>query len=243
MNRVLARIQRKFVVPGDLIVRGDYRPVANTYRFDNGLYSLKVGLAEVEGRNVRVIPLSGKYVPRIDDIVVGVVTDVNAFGWVVDINSFFTAFLPASDVFGKRYSPEAIDLTRKFDIGDVILARVIAFDRSKDPMLTVSGPKLGRLTTGHLVKISPVKVPRLIGRKGSMSKMIEQATGTRLIIGQNGVVVVIGPADKIPLAVKAIEMVEREAHLAGLTEDIQKFLSKGVGREVTRYDSADDEGE
>ncbi|MEM0117472.1 MAG: exosome complex RNA-binding protein Rrp4 [Conexivisphaerales archaeon] len=228
-------MQRKFVVPGDLIIRADIRPPPNTYRMGDAIYSLKVGLSEVEGRNVRVIPLAGKYVPRIDDTVIGVVIDMNAFAWIVDINSFFPAYLPASDVFGKRYSPEMIDLSRKFDIGDVILARIAAFDRSKDPMLTVSGPKLGRLSSGHLVKISPVKVPRLIGRKGSMSKMIEHATGTRLIIGQNGVVVVTGPPDKIPLAIKSIEMVEREAHLAGLTEDVQNFLSRKLGVKASSF--------
>jgi len=225
----MGKIQRKFVVPGDLIIRADIRPPPNTYRMGDAIYSLKVGLSEVEGKNVRVIPLAGKYVPRVDDLVIGVVIDLNAFAWIVDINSFFPAYLPASDVFGKRYSPEMIDLSRKFDVGDVILARIATFDRSKDPMLTVSGPKLGRLNSGHLVKISPVKVPRLIGRKGSMSKMIEQATGTRMIIGQNGVVVVTGPPDKIPLAIKSIEMVEREAHLAGLTEDVQNFLSRKLG--------------
>src|SRR5579875_465745 len=206
----MGKIQRKFVVPGDLIIRADIRPPPNTYRMGDAIYSLKVGLSEVEGRNVRVIPLAGKYVPRVDDLVIGVVTDLNAFAWIVDINSFFPAYLPASDVFGKRYSPEMIDLSRKFDVGDVILARIATFDRSKDPMLTVSGPKLGRLNSGHLVKISPVKVPRLI-------------------IGQNGVVVVTGPPDKIPLAIKSIEMVEREAHLPGLTEDVQNFLSRKLG--------------
>lgn len=229
----LGRVFRKFVVPGDLIARLDIRPPPNTYKIGNCIYSLKVGLSEIEGRNIRVIPLAGKYVPRVDDIVIGVVTDLNAFAWIVDINSFFPAYLPASDVFGRRYSPEVIDLTKKFDIGDVMLARIAAFDRTKDPMLTVSEPKLGKLNTGHLVKISPVKVPRLIGRKGSMSKLIEQTTGTRLIIGQNGVVLVTGPPDKVPIAIRAIEMVEEEAHLAGLTEDVQNFLSgKMAGKQV-----------
>jgi exosome complex component RRP4 len=228
----LPRIQRKFVVPGDLIAKGSFAPAPHTYQMEDGVYALKVGLSEIEGRNVRLIPLAGKYVPRPDDLVVGVVTDLNAFAWTVDINSFFPAFLPASDVFGKRFSPESDDLSRRFDVGDVILARVAAFDRTKDPMLTVAGPKLGKLKGGYLMKISPVKVPRLIGRRGSMSKMIEEATGTRIIIGQNGVVVIIGPPEKVPLAVKSVEMVEAQAHLAGLTENIQSFLSKNLGREV-----------
>jgi exosome complex component RRP4 len=230
----MTKIIRKFVLPGDLIVRGNYPPAPNTYQFEDGLHSLKVGLSEIEGKNVRVIPLAGKYIPRPDDLVVGVIVDMNAFAWSVDINSFFPAFLTATDVFGKRYSPESVDLSSKFDIGDVIIARVAAYDRSKDPMLTVAGPKLGKVNGGYLMKISPVKVPRLIGRRGSMSKMIEEATGTRITIGQNGVIVINGEPSKIPLAVKAIEMVEAQAHLAGLSVNVQNFLSKETGRDVKR---------
>ncbi|MDG6933145.1 MAG: RNA-binding protein [Nitrososphaerota archaeon] len=230
----MAKVLRKFVLPGDLIVKGNYPPAPNTYQMDDGLHSLKVGLSEIEGRNVRVIPLAGRYVPRPDDLVVGVVIDLNAFAWSVDINSFFPAFLTATDVFGKRYSPESEDLSSKFDIGDVIIARVAAYDRSKDPMLTVAGPKLGRVNGGYLMKISPVKVPRLIGRRGSMSKMIEEATGTRITIGQNGIIVINGEPSRIPLAVKAIEMVETQAHLAGLSVSVQNFLSKETGRVVRK---------
>ncbi|MEM0287192.1 MAG: exosome complex RNA-binding protein Rrp4 [Nitrososphaerota archaeon] len=228
----MSKIRRKFVVPGDLIVRGDYKPVANVYREGNSIYSLKVGLSEIEGRRVRVIPLSGRYAPRVNDVVVGIITDINPYAWTVDINSFFSAFLPATDVFGKRFSPERDDLTSRLKLKDVILAQIISFDRSKDPMLSAQGPRLGPIRGGHLVKISPVKVPRLIGRKGSMTRMIEEATGTRIIIGQNGYVVINGPPEKIPLAIKSIEMVEAEAHLAGLTENIQNFLSKSLGRKI-----------
>ncbi|MEM3069157.1 MAG: KH domain-containing protein, partial [Nitrososphaerales archaeon] len=69
-------------------------------------------------------------------------------------------------------------------------------------------------------------VPRLIGKKGSMIKTIESATNCKLIIGQNGIILIVGPPDGILLATQAIKMVESEAHLAGLTKNIQSFLSK-----------------
>ncbi|MDG6929217.1 MAG: RNA-binding protein [Nitrososphaerota archaeon] len=226
----MSKIQRKFVVPGDLVVKGDFEPVANAYRDADAVYALKVGLSEIEGDKVRIIPLAGRYIPRIDDPVVGIVTDVNAFAWTVEINSFFPAFITASDVFGKRFSPERDDLTRMFNMGDVVLARVAAFDRFKDPMLSVAGPRLGAIRGGQLVKVSPVKVPRLIGRRGAMTKMIEDSTGTRITIGQNGYTVITGPPDKMLVASQAIELVETDAHMAGLTETVQAFLTKSMGR-------------
>jgi len=106
---------------------------------------------------------------------------------------------------------------------------VAAFDRSKDPMLTVSGPRLGLAPSGDVVKIEPVKVPRLIGRRGSMSKMIEEASGCKIIIGQNGYIIVSGPREGAALAAEAIHMVERLAHTSGLTEKIERFLAERLG--------------
>jgi len=216
-------------VPGDLIAEGDFHPLANTYRVGDKVYSLRVGLSEVEGNKVKVIPLTGPYVPKVDDVVVGLVTEVSAFAWTVDINSFFPAFIPAQSVFGRRFSPEKDELAREFDVGDAIVAVVAAFDRSKDPMLSVSGPRLGRVPNGQLLKISPVKVPRLIGRRGSMSKMIEDASGCKLVIGQNGYLIVTGPPEGMVLAAEAIRMVEDQAHTSGLTEKVERFLAEKLG--------------
>jgi exosome complex component RRP4 len=228
----LSKVERKYVVPGDIIAQGDYVPVSNAYSVGDKVYAMRVGLCELDGNRVKVIPLSGPYVPKPDDVVVGVVTDVSAFAWTVDINSFFPAFLPASGVYGRRFSPEKDDLRSKFDAGDTIIAIVAAFDRSKDPMLSVSGPRLGLAPMGEVIKIAPVKVPRLIGRRGSMSKMIEDASGCKLIIGQNGYIIISGPPEGAALATEAIRMVEDLAHTSGLTEKIEHFLAERLGLTV-----------
>jgi exosome complex component RRP4 len=225
----LSKVERKYVVPGDVIAEGDFVPVSNAYSIGNKIYAMRVGLCELEGNKVKVIPLSGPYVPKPDDVVVGVVTDVSAFAWTVDINSFFPAFLPASGVYGRRFSAEKDDLRSKFDVGETIIAVVAAFDRSKDPMLSVSGPRLGLAPRGQVIRIEPVKVPRLIGRRGSMSKMIEDASGCKLIIGQNGYIIVSGSPEGAALASEAIHMVEDLAHTSGLTEKIERFLAERLG--------------
>jgi exosome complex component RRP4 len=50
-----------------------------------------------------------------------------------------------------------------------------------------------------------------------------------MLIGQNGVVVIVGSAEDTLRAIKAITLVEEEAHSADLTERVQKML----GMEVT----------
>jgi len=222
----MPEIERKYVTPGELIVEGSYKPISNVIRIKDKFYATKVGLAEISNEGIRVIPLSGPYIPRVEDLVIGKIVDYSAFSWEVDINSCFFAYLPAQSVFGKEFSPDVESLLRKFSIGDLIYAKITAYDRTRNPLLNVSGPGLGRIPKGEIVKISPAKIPRLIGKKGSMIKTIESATNCKLIIGQNGIILIVGPPDGVLLATQAIRMVESEAHLAGLTKNIQNLLSE-----------------
>lgn len=221
----MSELKRKYVIPGELVVEGHYRPGANVYGYQNKFYSTRVGLAEIGKGEVRVIPLSGSYIPRVEDFVIGKITNCSAFAWEVDINSCFSAFLPAQNVFGRDYSPAQESLLERFAVGDLIAAKIAAFDRTRDPLLTVSGPGLGNIQNGEIVKIMPTKVPRLIGKKGSMIKTIEAGTGCRLSIGQNGIVVTTGPAEGIVMAVKAIRLVEEEAHTVDLSQKVESLLA------------------
>jgi exosome complex component RRP4 len=117
-------------------------------------------------------------------------------------------------------------MTKHFAIGDMITARIIAFDRTRDPMLTVQDRDLGKIPRGEVLRISATRVPRLIGKRGSMIQTIEQATQTRVLIGQNGIVVVTGRTPEgVKLAVSAIKMVEEEAHTSNLTQRIKALLN------------------
>lgn len=224
----MAEIKRKYVIPGEVVARGNVRADLNVMRVNDQLIATRVGMAEIGHDVVRVIPLSGPYIPRIDDLVVGKVIDYSAFAWEADINSCFFGILPAASVFGRDYSPAKDSLTDKLRIGDMIAARVIAFDRTRDPLLSISGPGLGRIPRGQVAKISPAKVPRLIGKKGSMIKTIEAGTKSRMLIGQNGIVVIVGAPDDTIRAIKAINLVEEEAHSADLTERVQAMLGMTV---------------
>jgi exosome complex component RRP4 len=218
-------VRRRYVIPGDKIAEGNLRPLMNVVRSGNAIIATRIGIAETGRDGVKVIPLSGVYIPRVNDLVIGKIVDHTSLSWEVDINSCFSAHLPASDVFGRDFSPARDDMGKQLAVGDMITARVAAFDRTRDPMLTVQERDLGKIPAGELVKISTTRVPRLIGKRGSMIQMIEQATHTRVLIGQNGLVVVTGRnPEGIKQAVRAIHMVEEEAHTANLTQRIKALL-------------------
>jgi exosome complex component RRP4 len=217
-------IERKQVIPGDVIAKGNYRYGSYIEKRGDEYVALRVGLAEVGGDGVKLNPLSGPYLPRADDEVIGKVVDINGFGWVIDINSCFDGFLPASFVFGREFSPSTHDLSSKFKVGDILGTRIESFERSRDPQLSIRGHGYGKIDSGEIVKISPTKVPRLIGRRGAMINLISEKTGSDVRVGQNGVVVVSGQEEGVAKAVKAISMVEDEAHSTDLVARIEAYL-------------------
>jgi exosome complex component RRP4 len=150
-----------------------------------------------------------------------------SLSWELDINSCYVGFLPAQDVFGRDFSAHADELATKLKSGDLVAARIANFDRTRDPLVTISDRDLGKIDSGILIAISPSKVPRLIGKRGSMIQMIEQATNAAVTIGQNGWVVVSCDTPEGLLKAKtAIEMVNEKAHVANLTDQVKEMLDK-----------------
>ena len=232
----MQEVKRKYVVPGDRIIEGNFRPLMNVIKTGNSIIATRIGIAEAGRDGIKVIPLSGVYIPRVNDIVIGKITDHSSLSWEVDINSCFSAHLPAQDVFGRDFSPARDDMNRQLATGDLITARIIAFDRTRDPMLTIQDKDLGKIPRGELLKISATRVPRLIGKRGSMIQTIEQATQTRIMIGQNGIIVVTGKRlDGTQLAIRAIKMVEEEAHMSNLTQRIKVLLNVSEGSQVDAH--------
>lgn len=217
--------RRKQVIPGDLITTGPFRPEQNVVLEGNKIISTAIGITEIYDDSVKVIPLAGKYIPKINDLVIGKVISHTSLSWELDINSCYVGFLPAQDVFGRDFSAHADELTSKLRSGDLVAARIANFDRTRDPLVTISDRDLGKIDSGVLVKISPSKVPRLIGKKGSMIQIIETATDAAVTIGQNGWIVVSCESNEGLLkAKKAIQMIDKQAHVANLTEQVKNML-------------------
>ncbi|RLI13540.1 RNA-binding protein [Candidatus Bathyarchaeota archaeon] len=224
--------RRDLVVPGALLAEGDYELGENVYRIDDKIYATRVGLFELKDDKVSVIALNSFYVPRPGDVVIGDVVDVGVGSWAVDIRAPRLAILRAVDALGRPFRPDKDELTRFLTVGDTIIAKVKAYDRTRSPLLTLNEPGLGKVTSGRIVRITPSKVPRLIGRRGSMISMLKRETGCKIVIGMNGVVLVRcrSPEDE-ELLVEAIEKIERESHVEGLTDRVARMIRrrKGLG--------------
>ena len=79
--------------------------------------------------------------------------------------------------------------------------------------------------------MEPTKVPRLIGRKGSMINMIKAETRCKIVIGQNGRIWISCEKPEIEDIIEMIiRRIEREAHTAGLTDRIREFLRQELGK-------------
>ena len=218
---------RELVTPGDLLAEGNYAAGKNTYKVGNRIYASQLGLVERDKREVRVVALNAFYTPSVGDLVIGKIVEVNVNGWTVDINAPYLATLRASDVI-ERFRPQRDDLLSVLDIGDLITAKIVSYDRSRPPTLTIREPGLGKITYGQVVKITPTKIPRVIGRKGSMISVLKRETGCKIVVGQNGLILIQGrnPEDE-RLVVMAIHKIEREAHTSGLTDRVTEMIRKG----------------
>lgn len=229
------------VVPGEVLADDlGFIPGHGTYRQNQKILASRLGLTNIEGKVIKTIPLAGRYLPKRNDVVIGRVMDILVSGWRVDINSPYTAVLSSKE------TPEFIekneDLTRYFDLDEYVVAKITNVTSQNLVDLTVRDQGLRKIRGGRILSVNTHKVPRIIGKKGSMVTMIKQATNCRIIVGQNGWIWVDGEPDKENIAVQAIRKIEDESHLSGLTERIKEFLEKSTGTKIEIEDKGDYNG-
>ncbi|MCW1301007.1 MAG: exosome complex RNA-binding protein Rrp4 [Candidatus Nanoarchaeia archaeon] len=215
---------KDIVIPGELIAEGEIEASGGVYREGNRVYASKIGLLEVEGDSIKVVPLAGKYVPNKNDLVIGKIVDIGFSGWSVDIGAPYLANLPIGEVSSEFVDLLKVDLSKFFDINDIILARVINVPKSKIIQLSTKNVFPKKLEGGKIIKITPCKIPRVIGRKGSMINMIKEYTKCEIIPGQNGWIWIKGTLAGEIKATKAILTIEKESHISGLTKKIKEML-------------------
>jgi exosome complex component RRP4 len=229
MNEITKQ-NRDFVLPGEEIVNSmDYLPGKNCFREGNSIHSKRIGLLNIKGRVISVIPLSGVYIPKGGDMVIGEVKDIHSAGWVVDINSMGEAFLPLSGV-REFIDTTKTDLSKFYTVGDVIYSK-INHANSHTIQLSMQDPRARKFRSGRIVSMNPAKVPRLIGKEGSMINLIKDSSGCRINVGQNGLVWFEGESED--LVVESINLIEREAALEGLTDKVSAMLN-GFKKEVNK---------
>jgi len=215
---------REVVFPGKFLDERKGRKVYNgAYLEGEKVFAKVLGIPRMNENEIDVIPLKGIYLPIIGDKVIGVISSVEISGWLVDINSPYVAFMPVSESV-EEFVDSRADISRYFDIGQIVFCRVSKVTRNKTVQVSMRSMGSRKLYGGVIVKVSPSKIPRLIGKGGSMIKLIKTKTGCDIYTGQNGVVWIRG--DNKAKAIEAILTVERESHIIGLTEKIEKMFGE-----------------
>lgn len=216
--------KRKIVIPGEIIVSGDdYLPGEGTEKHGKNIIALKFGLAEEQERLVKIIPLSGRYIPRRGNVIIGRVENITFNGWVIDIDNSQNAFLSLMEV--PRYvNKDALE--EVMDIGDMVVAKIWAINK-RGIDLSINARGLGKIDSGIIINVNPNKVPRIIGKEGSMIKLIKDETGCNITVGQNGMVWISGDkVEKELIAKKAIQFIEERSFVSGLTEEVIKWFGE-----------------
>lgn len=214
---------RKIILPGEFLDERRGRKIGRgAYFEDNRVFAKVLGIPRIDENMINVIPLSGVYLPYIGDRIVGVISQIETSGWLVDINSPYMAFLPLSEGVGEFVDMQRTDLSRFFDIGDIISCRISKVTKSKTVQVSMRDVGTRKLYGGITIKVTPSKVPRIIGKDGSMVNLVKQKTGCEIIVGQNGVIWIRG--ENKAKAIEVILTIERESHIIGLTEKIERMF-------------------
>ncbi|UCE45931.1 MAG: RNA-binding protein [Methanobacteriota archaeon] len=212
---------REIVVPGDLLADRSMKAGPGTYVENGNIYASLLGIKSIRSNTIGVVPLSGQYVPIRGDMVIGKIVDMGASNWLVDIKAPHPSPLHVNEV---PWRVEFGETGRFMTVGDLVLLKVVGVDELGRVQISMKEHGLRKLAGGVVFDVAPAKVPRVIGRSGSMIQIMKNLTGCRIHVGQNGRIWIDGDLDNILRAVEAIKLIEKEAHSRGLTEKIKSLL-------------------
>ena len=218
--------EKSIATPGETIATGmDVLPGTGVYRNGEKIVAKRLGIVTIEGRSIKLIALSGRYIPKKGDTIICKVIDVGFSGWRLDTNSAYSAMLSLKDATSE-YVARGADLTQFYKLGEYIVCNIFNVTTQKLIDVTMKGPGLRKLNGGRVTSVEPNKVPRIIGKQGSMISMIKNSTGCNIIVGQNGLIWIDGDPVNELMAIQTIRKIEKESHLSGLTDKIKNYLEK-----------------
>jgi len=226
MSQLLLQ-EKNLAIPGDVLAEGmDFLPGKGAFREKERIICSRVGLLSINGRILNVIPLNGPYVPRRDDVVVGIIRDMSYSSWFVDVGYAYEASLSLKDATAD-FIERGSSLSDYFAIGDVVLTKISNVTKEGNVDLTMKAPGLRKLAGGKIIEIPSAKVPRVVGKQGSMISLIKEKTGCSIFAGQNGRIWIRGPSTEAEkLATDALLLIHQKAHTSGLTEKVAALLEK-----------------
>ncbi len=226
MSNILVK-DRDIVIPGETLAEGmDYLPGDNTYREGEKIFSKLLGLTGVNGRVIRITPLAGPYIPKVGDKIIAKVIGMTMNGFRFDTGTAYSAMLNVKDASSRFIRNE--EMSSLLAIDDAAVVKITKVTSQNLIDLTMKEPGLHKIAGGRIVKINSQKVPRVIGKQGSMINLIKDKTGCNITVGQNGYIWIKGTPEMELLVGKAIKLIEEKSHQGGLTEKMDAFLSSEV---------------
>jgi len=215
---------RKIVIPSQLLGDIEHKKAGKGAFVENGkIYSELLGVLNDNSDYISVTPLKGRYDPVERDLVIGVVEEAMSSSWLVDINAAYPALLHVNEV---PWDVEFGETDRYLNQGDSIMAKVLQVDQEKKLQITLKDYNLFKIKGGYILDVEPTKVPRIIGKKGSMISLLKNYTKCRIFVGQNGRVWIDGNDEGVQKVIDTIKVIENEALSYGLTDRIEKLLKK-----------------
>jgi exosome complex component RRP4 len=194
------------LIPGDNLRKKD----SNSYEKSNNYYSKYILLVK-EDKTTR---LFGYYMPEVNDIIIGKVIDVLSNGWIIDINSPYLGKLSLKEI--------GVDPNDLYTYGDYILCQIVRMTKNK--LIDLEIKKKEKLNDGLILKVDPVRIPRLIGKNSSMLNLIKEYLKIDIIIGKNGRIYLNGNINDISKAVDIIRFIINNSYKSGLTEKVKGIL-------------------
>ena len=233
MSKTLVN-DKEISVPGETLAVGmDVLPGQGTYRDGEKIIANRLGLVYIDGRTIKLIPLSGRYIPKTGDTIICKVIDVGFNGWRLDTNSAYSAMLSMKDATSE-FIQRGANLTQYYDLGEYIVCKIVNVTSQKLIDVTMKGPGLRKLKGGRIIEVDSNKVPRIIGKAGSMVVMVKDATQCNVVVGQNGLIWIDGEPMNELLVIQAIRKISAESHTSGLTDKIKEFLESHGKKVVAR---------
>jgi len=200
---------KRIVIPGELITTENKKLLSGVYKDKEGIKSMYLGVVYDSDFGVKVVALKGKYEPKIGDLIIGKVAVAENFYYLLDINSY------------KYVNLSKRDIRAYLDKNNLVLLRITDVNEIKD----ISVEFVNKLQNGFLLQVDSKKIPRVIGKAKSMLNIIEKYTNTKLVVGNNGYIFVIG--DNVEKVKKVLEKIERYSYVDSLTDKIENYLKKG----------------
>ena len=216
--------KREIVIPSQFLGEIKNKKAGRGTFVENGkIYAEVLGVLSDNSNYINVIPLKGRYDPTEKDFVIGIVIEAMQSSWLVDINAAYPALLHVNEV---PWDIEFGETERYLNQGDSIMAKVLQVDQEKKLQITLKDHNLYKIKGGLIIHVEPSKVPRIIGKKGSMISLLKKYTKSRIFVGQNGRIWIDGDEDGINKVIETIEMIEDESLSYGLTNKIEELLKK-----------------